>query len=201
MISNRSLRCRLTPQMVLCIFMALKILWITVSKSMKLKEAVLLWTLTTCFCLCFSCVRGTVNTAYTDHFPGEPGETSISLSCLLLPAPWCPAVSQRAHGGVCGDLSAHGVPNCILCHFGYRNVRGRALCYSYYPFVSFSITVTESPSSYCMHQFFEFLPFPKIYISPRHGFTNFLPSAFDERLFAGFLPSCWGWHSSWFNYI
>lgn len=192
MLSNRSLRCLLTPQMILCIFMALKILWITVSKSMKLKEALLQWTLTSCLCLCFSSVHGVVNAAHKDHFPGERGETHI-LSCLLLPAPCCPAVSQWAHGrcvwrALCTwnsklHLVSYWVSQC--------NRKGPLLWCSYYPIMPFSTTVAVSHSSYCMHQFFGFSPFPKIYISPRHGFTNLSPSAFDERLFAGFFSSHW----------
>lgn len=129
------------------------------------------------------------------------------------PCPWpaslsqplgVPAVSQEVHfgwggggGGVCA-ICARG-PLCTwnsTLHLGSSwvprcNRKVSLLCYSYYLFVPFSTTVTVSPSSYYMHQVFRLPPFPQLYISPRRGFTKLSPSAFDQRLFAWFLPSDW----------
>lgn len=89
---------------------------------------------------------------------------------------------------MCGDLSAHGTPNCILCHFGYDNVIGRTLYFA----VLITYSCHSAPLSLCLPLLiFRFLPFPMIHISPRRGFTTLSLSAVDERLFAGFLPSYW----------
>lgn len=124
----------------------------------------------------------------------EPGEITISLACLPLPAPRCPGSVPLSASGVCvcvcvihtrGPLCTRNsklhlrsswVPRC--------NMKVSLLCYSYYLFVPFSTTVTVSPFSSCMHQFFRLLPFPQVYISLRPGFTKLSPSAFDQRLFA-----------------
>lgn len=128
----------------------------------------------------------------------EPGETTISMACFPFPVLRCPSsVPVSASGCVCvwsalGDLSTHGTPDCILGHLGYHAVMWRSLlCYFYYLFVPFSSTVTVSPSSYRIQQFFRSFPFPRMYISPRHGFTKLSSSAFDQSLFAWFLPSDW----------
>lgn len=160
---------------------------------MKLKEDLLLWILTTSLCLCLSCVHWVVNAVCTDHFTRESGEITISLSCLLLQplgAQQCP--SEHTGGCVWRPLSTwNSKLHLVSFWVSHCNRKGSVFCCSCYPFVPFSTTVTVSSSSRCMNQFFRFLPFPKIYISPRHGFTNFSLSAFDERLFAGFLPPYW----------
>lgn len=202
MVSNRSLSCRLTPQRVLCIFMALKILWITVSKSTKLKEALLLWTLTSCLCLCFSSVHGVVNAAYTDHFPGEPGGTHI-LSFLLLPTPWFPAVFQWAHGGglwrpLCTwNSKLHLVSYWISqCH---RN--NSLLC--------FLITQLchSAPLSLCLPLLIACISFSHSFLSPRYTFLPDMVSQTSHPLLLmkdslqDFSLLTGGWHSSWFNYV
>lgn len=68
----------------------------------------------------------------------EPGETTISLACLSLPAPWCPSsVPGGALQGTWGsvpfaleDLSARGTPRCVLGHLGYHTVIGRSLYFA-----------------------------------------------------------------------
>lgn len=54
--------------------------------------------------------------------PTFPCLASLSQA---LGAQQCPSEHP---GGMCGGLSAHETPNCILCHSGYHNVIGRALC-------------------------------------------------------------------------
>lgn len=71
----------------------------------------------------------------------EPGETTMSLACLSLPAPRCPssvpggALRLGGGGGVSvpfalEDLSARGTPHCILGHLGYLAVIGRSLYFA-----------------------------------------------------------------------
>lgn len=185
MISNRSLRCRLTPQMVLCIFIAEN----PVNYSLKVHEAASVDSHNLSLPLLQS-VHGVVNTAYTNHFPEEPGEP-IS-SCLAsfsqpLGAQQCPS-EHTGEERVCVETSLHmelQIASCVI--LGMTEI-GRALYFA----ILITYLCHSAPPSLCLPLLiFRFLPFLKIHISPRHGFTKLSLSAFDERLFAGFLPSYW----------